>query len=264
MKYATLILDNATEGVVWVQLHRPERRNALDAQMMTELSSLFSELSQNNEVQLVLLSGSGNVFCSGADLGWMGGASELSAEDRVKDSHMLSSMLEIMDELPQPLVALVHGAAKGGALGILGCCDEVLATPDTLFALPEVRIGLIPAMISPYLVPKIGFSSVLSLCLSGRNVRAEEALRIGLINRIDTEVPSVYSVNALAQEYLCAGQYAQRAAKKFIKEQYRKNKGEAFSEFCSTLIAELRSGEEAKEGIRSFFEKRSPRWSKKI
>jgi methylglutaconyl-CoA hydratase len=237
-------------AVLRVTLARPERRNAFDAELIRELHDAFSDVGDS---RVVVLGGEGPSFCAGADVEWQRSAIDLSFEENVEDALRLYRMLAAVDSCPPPVVARIQGHALGGGSGLAACADVVVAAPDVSFGFTEVRLGIIPAVISPFVFAKIGAGAARRLFLTGERFDAETALRIGLVHvvsdRLDEEVERVVG------EILKSGPEATRAAKRLARDQ------PAGGDELARMAAGLRTGEEGQEGLRAFLERRSPGWT---
>jgi methylglutaconyl-CoA hydratase len=227
-----------------VTLDRPERRNAFDAALIAELTEAFSDV---RDARVVILSGEGESFCAGADVEWQRASIDLSYDENVDDAMRLYEMCETIDRCPAPVIARVHGYALGGGSGLVACADIAVAAPDSVFGFSEVRLGIIPAVISPFVLAKIGPGAARRYFLSGERFDAETALRIGLVH--DVSDPADEVVERLAGEILKAGPEAVRAAKRLIRE--RPSGIET-----ARIAAERRTSEEGQEGLRAFLERR--------
>ena len=233
-----------------VTMARPERRNAFDAELIAELTEAFAAVGE--EVRAVLLSGEGKSFSAGADVDWMRNSIELSYEENVADARRLRKMLETIDSCPAPVLARVHGHALGGGCGLVACTDIAVAAPDVLFSFAEVKLGIIPAVISPYALAKIGASAARRYFVTGERFDAATALRIGLIHEV-AEDPDA-AVARIVAELRTAGREAARHAKKLVLE-----RPDGLG--TERRIAQRRTSEEGQEGLRAFLEKRDPSWA---
>jgi methylglutaconyl-CoA hydratase len=231
-----------------VALARPERRNAFDAALIRELTEAFADVG---DARAVLLSGDGQSFCAGADVDWQRAAIELSYEDNVEDALRLYGMLDAIDSCPAPVVVRVQGYALGGGSGLVCCTDVAIAAPDAVFGFSEVKLGIVPAVISPFVFPRIGTSAARRFFLTGERFGAETALRIGLVHEVVDELDA--AVERVLAEILTAGPEAARAAKRLIRE--RPDPEEA-----ARLAARLRTSPEGQEGLRAFLDKRPAAW----
>jgi methylglutaconyl-CoA hydratase len=233
-----------------VTMARPERRNAFDAELIAELTEAFEGVG--DDVRAVLLAGEGKSFSAGADVDWMRSSIELSYEENVADARRLRRMLETIDSCPAPVVARVHGHALGGGCGLVACSDIVVAAPDTHFAFSEVKLGIIPAVISPYALAKIGASAARRYFVTGERFDADTALRIGLVHEVAEELDA--AVDAIVAELRTAGPEAARHAKKLVLE-----RPDGLG--TERRIAQRRTSEEGQEGLRAFLEKRDASWA---
>jgi len=238
--------------VLRITMSRPEQRNAFDAALIQELTEAFSGMG--DDVRAVVLAGEGRSFSAGADVEWMRAAAELSYEENVADARRLRKMLETIDSCPAPVVARVQGHALGGGCGLVACCDIAVAVPDALFAFSEVKLGIIPAVISPFALAKIGASAARRYFVSGERFDAETALRIGLVHELAEDLDA--AVEMLLGQLRTAGPEAARHAKKLVLE---RPDGLA----TERRIAQRRTSEEGQEGLRAFVEKRDPAWASK-
>jgi enoyl-CoA hydratase/carnithine racemase len=234
-------------AVLRITLARPERRNAFDAELIAELTAAFTDVG---DARAVVLAGDGQSFCAGADIEWQRSAIDLSLDENAEDALRLYRMCEAIDRCPAPVVARVHGYALGGGSGLVACADIALAAPDTVFGFSEVKLGIIPAVISPFVLPKIG-AHARRYFLTGERFDAETALRIGLISEIATPLDD--AVNQVVAELLSAGPEAVREAKRLIRER------PAGTE-TAQIAARLRAGPEGQEGLRAFLDRREPGW----
>jgi methylglutaconyl-CoA hydratase len=245
---AALRVERAGD-VLRVTLARPERRNAFDAALIQELTEAFSDVG---EVRVVVLSGEGESFCAGADVEWQRASIDLSFEENVQDALRLNEMLGAVDSCPAPVVARVQGYALGGGSGLVSCADVVVAAPDATFGFTEVRLGIIPAVISPFVFAKIGTGAARRFFLTGERFDAATALRIGLVHEVAQQLDD--AVARVVDEILNSGPEAARAAKRLVRE--HPERGEELAQ----IAAGLRAGEEGQEGLRAFLEKRHPSW----
>jgi methylglutaconyl-CoA hydratase len=230
-----------------VTLARPERRNAFDAELIAEVTEAFADAG---DARAVVLAGEGASFCAGADIEWQRSAIDLSFDENVADAMRLYRMCEAVDHCPAPVIARVHGFALGGGSGLVACADVAIAAPDATFGFSEVKLGIIPAVISPFVLPKIG-AHARRYFLTGERFDAETALRIGLVEEVATELDA--AVDRVLGEMLTSGPQAVREAKQLIHER-------PHGEETAQIAARLRAGEEGQEGLRAFLERRPPSW----
>ena len=232
-----------------IALARPERRNAFDAALISELTGAFNDVG---DACAVLLSGKGPSFSANTDVEWMRSSVDLSFDENVADALRLRAMLDAIDGCPAPVVARIQGHALGGGCGLAACCDIVIAEPAAQFAFSEVKLGIVPAVISPFALAKIGTSAARRYFVTGERFSADVALRIGLVHEIVDDLDA--AVDAALRELLSAGPQAARGAKGLARAPLTADE-------TARLIAERRTSAEGQEGLRAFLEKRSPNWS---
>ncbi len=235
-------------SVLRITLARPDRRNAFDAALIAELAEAFVDVGR---ARVVLLAGEGPSFCAGADVDWMRASAGLSFDENVADANALRRMLEAIDGCPAPVVARVQGHALGGGAGLVAVADVAIAEPGTVFAFSEVKLGIIPAVISPFVLAKIGAGAARRYFVSGERFHAETALRIGLVSEVADDLD--VAVGRALGELLSAGPHAARWAKRLVRE--RPDGPET-----ARWIAERRTSDEGQEGLKAFLEKRPPGW----
>jgi enoyl-CoA hydratase/carnithine racemase len=234
-------------SVLRVTLAKPERRNAFDAELIRELHEAFSDVG---DARVVLLAGEGPSFCAGADVEWQRSAIELSYEENVEDALRLFRMLEAIDTCPAPVVGRIHGYALGGGSGVTTCVDIAIASEDAVFGFSEAKLGIIPAVISPFVLPRIG-EAARRYFLTGERFDAQTALRIGLVSEVTGDLDG--AVERVVGELLTSGPEAMQEAKKLI----RLRPG---GEEAAQIAARLRTGDEGQEGLRAFLERRKASW----
>jgi methylglutaconyl-CoA hydratase len=234
--------------VLRIALARPDRRNAFDAELIAELTEAFAQVG---DARAVVLAGDGESFSAGADVEWMRSSVELSYEENVQDARRLRQMLETIDSCAAPVVARVHGHALGGGCGLVAVSDIAVAAADAAFAFSEVKLGIVPAVISPFALAKIGPSAARRYFVTGERFDAQTALRIGLVQEVANDLDA--AVEAIVKEILTAGPEATRAAKRLVLD---RPDGLA----TERRIAERRTSLEGQEGLRAFLEKRDPGW----
>ena len=257
--YATLKVA-IDAGVARVHLARPEVHNAFDETLIAELTAALEMLGGNPAVRVVVLAGDGPSFCAGADLHWMRRMAGYSHADNLGDARALAAMLSTLAQLAKPTIALVHGTAFGGGVGLVACCDIALGTPRAQFALSEVRLGLIPATIGPYVVRAIGPRAAQRYFLTAERFDAAEALRIGLLHEVVDEGAIATRLDAVVKALLAAGPHAQASAKDLLRAVVGGPVDAAMIEDTAQRIASVRAGAEAKEGVAAFLDKRPPAW----
>jgi methylglutaconyl-CoA hydratase len=238
--------------VARVVLARPEVRNAFDDGLTAELTSVFLDFAQDRETRVVVLSGEGPSFCAGADVGWMRKAGSFSREENELDAGRMARMLRAIDACPLPVIALAHGAAIGGGVGLVAAADIALAADGTVFSLAEVKLGILPSVISPYVLRAIGPRQARDLFLT-------EAFRIGLVHAVVPSDALEAAARRKIESLLSSGPEAVAVAKRLI-EKVSGLDPEAAMPLTVATIAERRASAEAKEGLSAFLEKRKPRW----
>jgi methylglutaconyl-CoA hydratase len=242
-----------------VTMNRPDSHNALNADLIEALTRCFEELAEDQETRVVVLSGEGRSFCAGADIGYMRETVGLSYEENLEDARRLAMMFWTIDECPKPVVAKVLGAAMGGGAGLLAVADVVVADSEARFAFSEVRLGIGPVTIAPFVVRKIGTSHARSLFLTGERFDAERAREIGLVHRIVSRDGLDEAVEEKVGELLEGGPVAQATIKGLLRRLETTEPMDAPG-LTARVISELRTGEEGQEGLAAFLEKREPGW----
>jgi methylglutaconyl-CoA hydratase len=233
--------------ILRVTLAKPERRNAFDAELIRELHEAFSDVG---DARVVVLAGDGPSFCAGADVEWQRSSIDLTYHENVEDALRLFSMLEAIDSCPAPTVGRIHGYALGGGSGVTACLDLPIAAEDAVFGFSEVKLGIIPAVISPFVLPRIG-EAARRYFLTGERFGTDVALRIGLVSEVADDLDG--AVERVVGELLTSGPEATREAKKLVR--LRPGGQEA-----AEIAARLRSGAEGQDGLRAFLERRRPGW----
>jgi enoyl-CoA hydratase/carnithine racemase len=235
--------------VLRVTLARPERRNAFDAGTIAELTAAFEDVG---DARAVVLSGDGPSFCAGADVEWQRAAIDLTEDENAEDAARLLRMCEAVDGCAAPVVARVHGYALGGGSGLACCADVTIAAPDAVFGFSEVRLGIVPAVISPYVFARIGPGAARRYFVTGERIDAETAQRIGLVHEVADDLDT--AVSRAVEAILAGGPEATRAAKRLVREQPEPSE-------LPGIAARRRSSPEGQEGLRAFLEKRPPTWA---
>lgn len=252
-------------GVVRLVLARPEVRNAFDAAMLAELSEALDRLAvpaRAEDLRLLLLEGEGEAFCAGGDLAYMRAQGSATAEENLEDARALGRMFHGLASFPVPVVCYVQGAAIGGGLGLTACADFVLADPATVFATPEVLLGLVPGVISPYVVRKLGLAHAAPLMLAGRRVKASEGLQSGLVQRlVEPSQSPTEALTLVLEQFLAAGPQAARSMKRLLLETSPLPDPELL-DLTARAIAAARTSAEARAGMRAFFDKVPPDWAR--
>lgn len=246
-------------AILQVALNRPQVRNAFNAGMIAELTETFTGLAQERDIRAVVLSGNGASFSAGADVSWMRASLEFSEQENVADAQRMSDMFHAINSFPAPVIARVHGAALGGGMGLIAVSDIVVAEEKTVFGFTETRLGIIPAVISRFVLPKIGESWARALFLTGERFDAQMARRIGLVHWIAPLGQSEEVINEKVGHLLQCGPQAVREAKALVAGVLERDRGE-LRDYTAERIAALRTGAEGQEGLRAFLEKRKAAW----
>ena len=255
------IVVEARHGLVSIVLNRPDRRNAFDRRMATELCEAFTTLAGDQAVRTVILSGAGSAFCGGADLRWMSPDQPVSQGEAREDAERLVRMYRAIDECPCPVIGRIHGAAFGGGVGLVAVCDVAVAARDTVFALSEVRLGLIPAVIAPLLLRKSGESFVRRYALTGESFPASVANQYGLVHDVVEPDKLQGRIDELADAALRVAPQAARETKALLHRLLTRADGDGW-DACAAANAAARLSSEAREGLQAFFNKRAPAWSR--
>jgi methylglutaconyl-CoA hydratase len=257
----TITVQDQGEKIT-ITLNRPERRNAFDSVMINELTMAFKEVNKNLKVRILHLTGSGESFCSGADLEWMRSMKNFSFEQNLEDSKALFEMFETLAMSPVPITAIVKGHVMGGANGILSMCDVVAAEKSTQFAFSEVKLGLVPAVISPFILSKMKKSSARNLMITGRIFSAQEAYDGGLIEFVGTVNEIESYMDQIHKALSIAGPEAVRETIQLISHVDNCYDWQEVKSITTKTIANKRVSVEGQEGLNAFFEKRKPNWVK--
>ncbi|MCB2207036.1 MAG: enoyl-CoA hydratase/isomerase family protein [Bacteroidetes bacterium] len=255
--YKTIFIE-AKNNVISVWLNRPEVHNAMNALMIEELTDAYSSFD-DDQIRAIVLRGKGKSFCAGADLNYMKEIASFGLKENKEDSLKLARLFQSIYICPFPNIAVVHGAAFGGANGLLAACDIVLAEENTTFAFSEVKLGIAPATIAPFVIKRIGEYGARELMITGKRFKTDEALKWRLVNHSSTESELEDTLNKLLTEIKRNGPKAVRAAKKLIHS-ITDHKTDGMLEYTAQIIAELRASDEGQEGMASFLEKRKPNW----
>ena len=251
-------------GVATVTLNNPDKHNAFDDTIIGELTAVFAEIAHREDIRIMILASTGKSFSAGADLGWMKRMAGYSYEDNLKDANALANMLYALNYLPQPTIAKIQGAAFGGAVGLASCCDIVIASNKASFCLSEVKLGLIPATISPYVVNAIGLKAARRYFITAERFFADKAQQIGLVDEVVDPLQLDDEVTNMTTILLANGPQAVRQAKKLALDVAHQDINQTLLSDTSERIAALRVSEEGQEGLGSFFEKRTPAWKLNI
>jgi methylglutaconyl-CoA hydratase len=257
MKFLELGFD---AGVATISLNRPEVRNAFNDEVIAEMTAVFSELGERNEVRCIVLAGNGPAFCAGADLNWMKRMAGYSRDENFADAAALANMLRVLYHCPKPTIARVQGDVYAGGTGLVAACDIAVAVDSAQFCLSEVKLGLIPATISPYVIRAMGARAAHRYFLTAERFSAAEALRIGFVHQVVAADQLDAAVAALAQALVQAGPEAVKATKALVQDIAGKDITQLLIERTVHAIAQVRVSPEGQEGIQAFLAKRKPDW----
>jgi methylglutaconyl-CoA hydratase len=260
LKYETLEIQK-NRNIATINLNRPDVHNAMNEKLMKELTSCFKELIKAKDVRIIVLTGKGKSFCAGADLNWMKSMVQYSKEENIKDSRLLLDLYEEIYNCPKPVIGRVNGHAFGGGIGLFAVCDITIAVPGCKFAFSEVKLGIIPAVISTYIVRRIGLTNMRRLFVTGERFDSNYAKEIGLIDIVVPEEELDNKVQKYIEILNSSGPIAIKKVKKLV-DAYEKMDVKDYKEFTVKKIAELRVSDEGQEGINAFLEKRKSIWSR--
>lgn len=262
--YEAIKVSRDPRGVLTISLNRPEVRNAFNDAVIDELARAFGEDAMKPEVRAVVLRGEGPSFCAGGDLNWMKKAIHFDYAENLRDTRTLAQMFATLNECPKPVIGAVHGAAIGGGVGLTSICDIVIATADTQFSLSEVRLGVVPACIGPFVIAKIGASHARGLFVSAERFPAQKAKEIGLIHEVVTDLKALQdAVERVLGNILQCGPNAMAVAKRLVLDlswPERRAQYPDCLEYVAKTLADLRISAEGQEGVKAFLEKRKPSW----
>ena len=258
MSAAGLSVEIDGRGVATVRLDRPERRNAFDDFLIAALTKELTRLGKDQTVRAVVLTGAGETFSAGADINWMRRMASYTKRQNIADAMGLARLLRLLNELPQPTIARVNGAAYAGALGLIVCCDIAVAAEEAVFAISEVRVGLWPATIAPYLTAAVGTRAARRYCLTGESFSSATALRLGLVHEIAPREQLDAAVEQIIGDLLKGGPQAQIRAKRMVADVAGSKMTPALMARTAAAIADARASAEGREGLAAFLEKRKP------
>ena len=260
MNYETLVLTKK-DDVTTVALNRPDVHNAMNETLMNELTRCFRQLSTDDSVRVIILTGNGKSFCAGADLAWMKKMVNYSQEENKKDSHLLLDMYESIQSCPKPVLGRINGAAFGGGIGLLAVCDITITVPEVTFAFSEVKLGIIPAVISTFVGPRMTPATMRRLFITGERFDSATAQKIGLIDIIVTPDKLDETINSSVEQVRSSGPHAIQEVKHLMDNRVKMDVND-YKEFTVEKISELRVSQEGQEGIKGFLEKRKPNWKR--
>jgi len=259
MTYTTIETE-LQQGVATIWLNRPDMRNAMNDVLIRELGDAVRDALSDDAVRVLVLAGRGKAFCAGADLGWMKSGREMTAEESRKDTGNLAKVMRMLYDSPKPSVARVHGAAFAGGMGLVSSCDIAVASTEAKFCLSEVKLGLIPAMISPYVIRAMGEQRARRYFVTGEVFDGTEAYRMGFVHELAQPGEIDAKLQAIVGHLLQGGPVALGECKKLIRDMAGRPIDDEVTADTAARIARVRASDEAQEGIASFFEKRKPRW----
>ncbi len=249
--------------VARVTFNRPEIHNAFNATVITEMRQVFNEIEKDDNIRVVVLTGAGKSFCAGADLNWMRSVVNQSFEQNLAESYALAELFHAMYSCKRPVIGRINGAAIGGGTGFVAVCDIAIAARSAVFSFSEVKIGVVPACIGPYVIKKIGEGKTRELFITGERMNAERAHEVGLVNRVVDDDQLDSEVDKLIKFIISSGPQAVAMAKKLIGEVSAMTP-EQFKPYTAEMIARLRISDEGQEGMDAFLNKRKPRWAHKV
>lgn len=257
-----LLIDTDERGVTIVTLNRPEVHNAFDNELTSMITHSLVELQSDEHTRVVILTGAGSSFSSGADIGWMRSMADFTEEENYEDALRLAELMATLNTLGKPTVAKVNGHVFGGAVGLVACCDIVIAAPRARFCLSEVRLGLVPAVISPYVIEAMGARNARRFFLTAEQMSARKARRVGLVHEVAKDGKLDRAVEDQIGMLLKGGPCAMRESKELVRMVggHHVTADQALRQRTAEIIAQMRVSGEGQEGLRAFLEKRSPNW----
>lgn len=264
MSYRTVQTQLDSRGVLTVSLNRPEVRNAFNEVVIADLTQVFGVEAEKPEVRAVVLKGNGQTFCAGGDLNWMRESIDFGHAENLDDTRKLAKMFSLANACSKPVIGAIHGAAIGGGVGLVSICDIAIATADTQFSLSEVRLGIIPACIGPFVIAKIGASHARGLFVSAERFNAARAREIGLVHEVVADATALEAaVERVLGNILQCGPNAMAMAKKLVLDlswpERRAHIADSL-DYVARMLADIRVSPEGQEGVRAFLEKRKPAW----
>ena len=258
--FNTIELEYAEKGFATLWLDRPEKNNAFNAEMIRELVLAIDQVQANKNLRFLLLRGRGKHFCAGADLAWMQQSAQLDFNANLNDARELAELMYSLYHLKLPTLAVVQGAAFGGAVGLVACCDMAIGAHDALFSLSEVRIGLAPAVISPFVVKAMGERAARRYAMTGERFSGERARELGLLSETYAAAELDDALHGWLDNLMLNSPQAMRASKDLLREDSSASVSPALRRYTENAIARIRVSPEGQEGLNAFLEKRKPRW----
>ncbi|WP_419904475.1 enoyl-CoA hydratase-related protein [Kiloniella sp.] len=260
MRTPFFIEETGADGVAYITLTKLETHNSLNGELIGELIDALTGIEDDHRVRILVLTARGPSFCGGADLKWLKGMSANSVEDNILEAQRLKKLMSVLDRLTIPTIARVQGNVYGGGIGLLCCCDIVVSMAGTFYSMPEVRMGLIPAVISPYVLRSIGIRQARRYLLTGEKMSADRALEIGLLHQVVQGDMIDLTIDGIIKDLLKAGPNALRLVKQLVSDVAGRQIDDTLLNETAQLIAEISASDEGLEGIRAFLEKRDPEW----
>ncbi|EQM74982.1 gamma-carboxygeranoyl-CoA hydratase [Pseudomonas stutzeri] len=258
--FNTIELEYAEKGFATLWLNRPEKNNAFNAEMIRELVLAIDQVQANKNLRFLLLRGRGKHFCAGADLAWMQQSAQLDFNANLNDARELAELMYSLYHLKLPTLAVVQGAAFGGAVGLVACCDMAIGAHDALFSLSEVRIGLAPAVISPFVVKAMGERAARRYAMTGERFSGERARELGLLSETYAAAELDDALHGWLDNLMLNSPQAMRASKDLLREASSASVSPALRRYTENAIARIRVSPEGQEGLNAFLEKRKPNW----
>ncbi|MBW8183530.1 enoyl-CoA hydratase/isomerase family protein [Shewanella nanhaiensis] len=255
-----VLLQIKGKQIAYVILNNPDKHNAFDDSMITTLTNIFNEIALNQELRAMVLMAKGKSFCAGADLNWMKSMADYSYQENVTDANAMAQMLKTLNTLPLPTIAQIQGPAFGGGVGLASCCDMVFATKRTSFCLSEVKLGLIPATISPYVINAIGMNACRRYFQTAERFSAQKAKELGLVDEVIEQDELELTVSSVIQNLLKNGPEAVRQSKQLIFDVMGREINSQLLTQTSESIAAIRVSSQGQEGLNAFFSQRDPNW----
>ena len=257
-----VITEIDDRGVAWVTINNADKHNAFDDAIIAQLTAAFSGIASNPNVRAMVLGSKGESFSAGADLGWMKRMASYSYDENLQDAQALALMLKTLSDIPQPTIARIQGATFGGAVGLVSCCDIAVAASAATFCLSEVKIGLVPATISPYVIAAIGERAARRYFMTAEPFNAQSAKSVGLVNEVIDAEHLDNQVNLFIETLLANSPEAVKAAKQLVFDIGTQCIDQNLIDHTCKVIAGIRVSEQGQEGLKAFLEKRKPKWLK--
>lgn len=259
MSYTTLRFET-NNRIARITFSRPEVHNAFHSGVIKEMRQVFAEIAMNTDIRAVVITGEGKSFCAGADLNWMKAVAEYKFDQNLTESNELAELFNDMYTCTRPIIGRINGAAIGGGAGFVAVCDIAVGAQSAVVSFSEVKIGLVPACIGPYVIKKIGEGRARELFITGERLTADRAKEVGLLNTVVPDADLDKAINALVQQILTSGPNAISMAKELVSKVPAMNAAE-YKPFTAEMIAKLRNSAEGQEGMAAFLAKRKPHWT---